>query len=120
MRHADHRGTVTRSQTLPVFTLPFWGGITIRYGCSFYRGALVVWDEDFDTRVLDFLDELPDDVRLHLFAVSEHEGTLGLAWKSTPPRGFHRIESHDVCGDVWSLGECIWITGFEDEEVSAP
>lgn len=73
---------------------------------SLYRGVLVQWDEDYDTRVLTMIDDLPTDVRQRLLFATEHEGSVELTWRDSVPEGFeqdnpHGIETSD--GDNWVI-----------------
>ena len=62
-----------------------------RCGFSLYKGVLVQWDEDRDTRVLIFIDSLPEEVRNKLLVVQEHKAMLGLLWKwRVPSRAYTR------------------------------
>lgn len=70
---------------------------------TLYRGVLVVFDEDVDTRVLTWLDEQPCEVVDTLFMVQEHEGSLTLLWKKAMPAHLKEGDSVDVDGDVWSV-----------------
>jgi len=45
-------------------------------GVSTYRGVLILWDEDFDTRVQLVIDQLSGIQRRHLIAIREHKATL--------------------------------------------
>lgn len=73
---------------------------------STYNGVIVIWDEDYDTRVLGFIDTLSPAVRSNLLTVHEHEGTIELLWAGSVPPNFVRggmIEIAD--GDWWSIIE---------------
>ena len=81
-------------------------------GKSVYRNILVQWDEDLDKRVLDFIDQLSDEIREQLVAVQEHEGSLGLVWKNKVPEGYQvgrgvevKVDIPDVPNavDVWMI-----------------
>jgi len=54
------------------------------YGMSLHEGVIVVWDEDYDKRVLIFLNEMAPRLRKRLMAVQEREGHLVTIWKSLP------------------------------------
>lgn len=74
---------------------------------TFYRRILVVFDEDLDCRVLDFINQLPDDIRKQLLCVSEAEGSLGLLWENDIPKGYNvnngiQLEFDTDC---WSIVE---------------
>ena len=72
-----------------------------------YRGVLVFFDDDKDCRTLEFIDNLPDDKRLKLFAVYEHEGTISMAWKRHPPKGYREDDYLTVCQDDWFVAESV-------------
>ena len=75
-------------------------------GFSIYRGVVVRWDEDYDGRVLDFIDDMhPSDLE-HLFAVQEHEGGIAFRWKGHVPEGYAEGDCLEVRdSDVWSVHE---------------
>jgi hypothetical protein len=74
-----------------------------RRGLSVHRNVIVLWDEDQDTRIITFLDELPTDVVGMLAAAGEHEGTLSLIWKDLVPDAYRMGKSVVVEGDCWSI-----------------
>lgn len=79
-------------------------------GFSIYRGIIVRWDEDYDTRILDFIDDMDDDDARGLMAVQEHEGSIAFRWKESVPPQFaegQSVESRD--GDCWSVYESVVI-----------
>lgn len=75
-------------------------------GFSVYKGVVVRWDEDYDTRIIDFIDDMdPDDVT-DLFSVQEHKGSISFRWKNSVPPQFaegQSVDSRD--GDTWSVYE---------------
>ena len=99
---------VTRQ--VPVFTLPF----TDRKGfetprLSVYRGVIVHWDEDHDTRILDFIDDMNEQDRSCLVATHEHEGGMWFIWNGPAPKAYEKTD-HGVdtrSGDHWSILESI-------------
>lgn len=75
-------------------------------GFSLYKGVLVQWDEDQDTRVLDFLDDMESSDRLSLLVVQEHEGGIAFLWEGyIPDNQYKEGASIEVDGDVWSIVE---------------
>ena len=40
---------------------------------SLYRGVIVCWDEDIDTRILEFVDNMPTHLRERLIAIGENQ-----------------------------------------------
>lgn len=77
-----------------------------KYGYSIYKGVLVQWDEDRDTRVLQMLNELPERIINMLIAVHEHEGGLFLIWKDHKPV-WSCLNGHGITvdGDWWVFNE---------------
>ena len=75
-----------------------------RCGFTIYRNVYVQWDEDHDSRILDFLDDTPSGVLDKLLVVQEHEGVIAFVWRGEVPAGYEEGESIEVrCGDVWSV-----------------
>lgn len=77
-------------------------------GFSIYKGILIQWDEDTDIRILDFIDDMEEWLRIELLIIQEHEAGLYLRWKDDnyiPPE-YEEGKSIDVRdGDVWSIME---------------
>ena len=73
-------------------------------GFSIYKGLLIQWDEDRDTRILAFIDKLNHAERKHLLIAAEHEGTLSLKWDKTgPPEKYRPGEQIEILGDYWTI-----------------
>lgn len=62
--------------------------------------------------MLDFIDQLSYEIREQLVAVQEHEGSLGLIWKSEVPEGYEvgrgvevklNIQGVPNTVDVWMI-----------------
>ena len=72
---------------------------------SVYKGVLVFWDEDYDTRVLTFIDDLGRERRKLLVAVMETEATLTLVWDVKRPEMIPLREGEyvEVEGDRWYI-----------------
>jgi len=98
--------TMERIQ-IPVFSLcnikHFMDAWT-EYFCV-YKGVLVFFDEDKDTRIFDFLDSMSDDYRDRLFAVGERKAGLSMVWKGTIPKQYQEESEIDVRGDTWTVCE---------------
>lgn len=103
---------IPRGESVIVFELPDL--FPVRHGVTRHLGVLVCWDEDRDTRVLDFLDGMRDADRECLVAVQEHKGALSLVWHSREPMDYSGTETfatygtgtnHHVAGDVWFVCE---------------
>jgi len=55
-------------------------------GVSAYDGVLILWDEDFDNRVLRVVDILESiGLTRTLVAVQEHKATLNFVWQDKIP-----------------------------------
>ena len=66
-----------------------------------YRGVLVKWDHDHDTRVLTFIDGLSSETRHDLAVVHESEGMLFLAWYQQVPACLREGETVEMPNDLW-------------------
>jgi hypothetical protein len=76
------------------------------HGFSIYQNVLVTWDEDYDQRVLLWIDSLKPSVRRRLYAASEAKGALCLLWRGGPiPVSLRADESLDTADDVWFIRE---------------
>jgi len=84
------------------------------YGMSVYRDVLVLWDEDYDTRVLDFIDDMGTVYRDNLLAVRENKGSLDLRWKADQPIP-SELQPHgdgvEVGNDCWSVSSSTVVCG---------
>ena len=89
---------------LPVFGSECWPPC-LPYGFSVYQGVLVIWDMDYDQRVLKWIDSLPPDIRASLYCVAERKGLLDLRWRgSVIPEGFSEYGTQiDAPDDVWLI-----------------
>ena len=82
-------------------------------GFSIYKGVLVQWDEDEDERILTFIDQLPEGIRIQLLVAQEHEGLLGFLWRAGIPKGFESGGNFKVEGDEWNVWES-WVPGGKE------
>ena len=97
-----------------IFSKLDFEGISLEHGISTYHEVIVVWDEDYDTRVLLFIDDLPYYIKKELFAVHEREGHLILVWKDKIPNRYfgdkidvrNGIEKEDG-EDTWTIDNFI-------------
>lgn len=73
--------------------------------CSLYNGVLIIWDNDYDDRIFDFVDSLVEPVREMLLACNERKGMLELIWKQNKfiPDHLAEGESVDIAGDTWHI-----------------
>tara|TARA_R110000803_G_scaffold82603_2_gene148771 strand:+ start:544 stop:885 length:342 start_codon:yes stop_codon:yes gene_type:complete len=80
-----------------------WG-----YGFSIYRGVLVVWDEDWDKRILRVVDNIPPYERDELVAIQESKAWISFLWQDSPPRDYYNHGVWEIktpCGDIFqSIG----------------
>lgn len=76
-------------------------------GYSVYKGVLVQWDEDQDTRVLDFIDNLKANDLENLAVIQEHEGIIAFLWKTYVPIEFQEDKEVEIAGDVWSITKSV-------------
>jgi len=78
--------------------------------CSLYNGVLVIWDDDFDDRIFDFIDSLSEPVRKMLLACSERKGMLELIWKRNTliPSELAEGQCIDVATDVWYIEASVY------------
>ena len=101
---------------LPVFGLEHCP-TCLSFGFSLYQGVLVIWDDDYDQRVLQWIDSLNPYIRAALYCVAERKGELYLRWRgSVVPEAF--AESYegthiDAPDDVWVIIES---TAIESED----
>lgn len=76
----------------------------LRPETSPYRGVLVYWDSDVDTRVLDVVDAMPPEVRDCLISIGESKGGAEMRWRREPPGGCpdHIDHQDENSGDYWT------------------
>jgi hypothetical protein len=82
-------------------TYPHWLGFN--HGFSIHRGVLVLWDEDYDRRILTMLGKMSSNVLRKLIACHEHEGSVGFIWKGRTPKQYEPGKMITVCGDEWNI-----------------
>lgn len=74
-------------------------------GMSIYRGVLVQWIDEFDTRILDALDRFPAHILERLLLTAYAKGSIWLGWSGPVPAGYRpnydMVEPGD--GDAWSI-----------------
>jgi hypothetical protein len=61
--------------------------------CNIYKDVLVLLDEDFDSRIYNFIDSLSVESK-KLCAVMENEGSLFLLWHNDIPEKY--TENNEV------------------------
>ncbi len=67
---------------------------------SIYKNVCVIWDDDFDHRVLDLIDGMPAFILKELFAIQEHKGGVCLLWQEDVPSGYEQDVFLDVPDDT--------------------
>jgi hypothetical protein len=70
-----------------------------------YRGILVFFDEDKDTRVLQFIDDLPQGIEKKLFAIGERKAGLTMVWRGKVPYRYREGEEFECCGDLFHVAQ---------------
>jgi hypothetical protein len=86
-------------------------------GFSLYQGILVIWDEDQDTRVLDFIDNLLPEAQEQLLVVQEHEGCIRFVWDHYCP---HECEGEiEVRNDSWCVESSLVLRPWQQSDRSA-
>ena len=77
------------------------------FGFTLYRGVIVRWDEDYDTRILDFIDDMKEFESEGLVAVHESKGNISFLWSNVtdipPIAEATTVETRN--GDVWNVLE---------------
>jgi|TARA_B100001964_G_C14195074_1_gene582936 hypothetical protein len=94
---------ITREQTLILYKddiVNFTDYINAYNAFSIYKNTCVVWDDDFDHRVLDLIDHMPDFDQEELVVIYEHEGGLSLLWLNNVPSGYEEGVYLDVPKDM--------------------
>lgn len=97
---------VNVTRATPVFNLPGGSGEPC---LSIYRSVLVNWDEDYDARILDFIDDMTEEDRFYLLATHEHEGGIWFIWNGPAPKAYEKIDQGVATrsGDHWSIMESV-------------
>lgn len=75
--------------------------IRCRFGISTYKNIIIVWDEDYDKRVLKFIDKMIPELRKELLLAEEHKGCLFLLWKDIIPKVYKTGTSTDIEDLTW-------------------
>lgn len=84
-------------------------------GYSLYKGVLVQWDEDHDTRTLMLLDAMSVPVREQLLIVQEHEGQVAFVWNYDVPEGYEQGQSVEVAMDSWYISSSYAVRPWNNE-----
>jgi len=67
-----------------------------KFGFSIYKNVLIQWDEDYDKRILNFIDQMPEKYRNNLLFCHEHEANLLLFWCKEVPVKYREDEEIEV------------------------
>ncbi len=74
----------------------------LEHGQSYYKGVLIIWDEDHDERVIKFIDKLSDNEKSCMIAVHEHKGYVDIMCH--PPHcAFSNGQTFNIMGDIWTI-----------------
>ena len=106
---------ITRGKTLIIYKddiVNFTDYIYADNAFSIYKNTCVVWDGDFDHRVLDLIDFMPDLDQEELVAIYEHEGGLNLLWLNNVPSEYEEGVYLDIPNDTdtWSILKSITVS----------
>ncbi len=77
-----------------------WAPASYDHGIAFYRGVIVVWDEDHDERALSLIDVLLAQYTEQPLAVYETQGDCGVLWLDRVPECLDT--GFDIQGDHWN------------------
>ena len=74
------------------------------YGVTAFKGVIVVWDEDFDTRVLTLVDRILEEKQGELVSIYEHEGCVRFVWNRIIPEKYSiDAEQIEIGFDLWTI-----------------
>lgn len=90
---------------------------TVAHGISIHHGIIVVWDEDYDTRVLRLIEEQFPVGSLRPLAVAERKGSLALLW-GFEEDAYGEPEGYTVENDYWCATN-YYLPGEEGKEADA-
>ena len=88
---------------LPILHNHDFAEVSNHYGFSNYRGVLIWWDEDYDPRILRFVDQMADADRQSLLGAMETEGNVYLLWDRLIPHRYGEGQEIEVLRDVWTI-----------------
>lgn len=87
----------------PVITIPQLDALfPTRYGISVHCGVIVVWDEDYDERVLRMIEERFPAGSLKPLAVCEHKGSIHILWNEEDAALYGAPEDYTTENDCWA------------------
>ena len=84
---------------------------------SLYRGIIIHWSDYAETRLLDFIDDMPQSDREQLITTSYHKGGIWFTWRGNVPAAYKQGEAVMTRdnNDQWSVMESIGM-GFIGEQ----
>jgi hypothetical protein len=74
---------------------------SLSYGITIHMGIIIVWDEDYDPRVLSLIEEQFPYGEIRPKAISEKEGMVSMLWENESDIKFFAGKTYSVCGDSW-------------------
>jgi hypothetical protein len=93
--------------------IPFFNTYSLTGKFSIYREILILWDDEEDRRVFDFIDEMRENDREFLLVASPHEGSISLCWNSDVPYGYKPNDSIEFSCDIWSVFKSISVQFYK-------
>jgi len=68
-----------------------------------YQKTIILLDDDYDKRVIEWVGNLPESIRKNLVIANEHEGSLYLYWRYSVPEEYSQEKIVDVPDDQWTI-----------------
>jgi hypothetical protein len=113
---------VTPRSSVHVLRLNYPNRPSVPQAVSVHRGIVIVWDEDFDSRIIDFVNSMSEDALAYVHWVGESKGSLsiGLCTGSVVAEvaamlGAKPDDGLEVCGDYWPF---FWFNSTTGESVT--
>lgn len=72
-------------------------------GSFLYKNVIVIFDEDKDLRIFDFIDRLPEYARQQILFLRETQANVDIFWKSSGKLYTKKIQDIDIGGDTWTI-----------------
>lgn len=113
---------VTYHRTIPVIGMKYLEamfGAHLQYGITIYKGVIVIWDADYDTRILTFIDSMSKIRRKMLLAAGEYKGSLNLIWAGEEiPFGYEPDTQIDISESIYKEIGDVWVISFSESITS--
>ena len=77
-------------------------------GYSIHKGVLIVWTDPRDKNILDFIDNLPLNIRNQLYVAYARTTKLKLYWDGNPPFGYENEDIISVNNVEWIIEESLF------------